>query len=233
MFRTFALQEETMLTGRRLSLESLQGGQTSSLRSLPRSLRRSLFRPLAPIKPKACCMHTQEGEMGLGCCAVFPSTLVPPVYRPRLSPLLYSVPPPTTPHFAALHTEYRESTDRKIIETSQFMSLYMYMYTLRARKHAGRRKARTTHKYPINTVEGKREIIRAPLNLRYTLEKDELNLANAAGFLVAKKSNGECAVRAGYSALCNNANSVSGSDNAQGRNVDYGEFDGIGMSINP
>lgn len=32
--------------------------------------RRSLFRPLAPIKPKACCMHTQEGGMGLGCCTV-------------------------------------------------------------------------------------------------------------------------------------------------------------------
>lgn len=56
-----------------------------------------------------------------------------------------------------------------------------------------RRKARTTHKYPINTVEGKREIIRAPLNLRYTLEKDELNLASAAGFPVAKKSNILCA----------------------------------------
>lgn len=26
--------------------------------------RRSLFRPLASIKPKACCMHTQEGKTG-------------------------------------------------------------------------------------------------------------------------------------------------------------------------
>ncbi|KYN39626.1 hypothetical protein ALC56_06120, partial [Trachymyrmex septentrionalis] len=113
--------------------------------------RRSLFRPLAPIKPKACCMHTQEGKTR------FPSTLVPPVYRPRLSlPLLYSVLPPTTPHVTAT-----------------------YICCVYGRT-AGHRKARTIHKYTINAAQGKREIIRAPFNLRYTFGKDELNLTRCS-----------------------------------------------------
>lgn len=54
------------------------------------------------------------------------------------------------------------------------------------------RKARCRHKYGVNTARGEREIIRAPFNLRCTLEKDELNLAGAAGGRLPSGKVGAC-----------------------------------------
>jgi len=89
--------------------------------------------------------------------------------------------------------------DGKIIETSQFMAMCVRCV------HGcsgGRSKARTLHKYTINTAEGKREIIRAPFNLRCAVQKDELNLAGAAGDLLAVAKSRVHRVRTAVPPLC-------------------------------